>query len=123
MERRKYDRYRAKDGGLVFIRSEPAVIGKIVDISMGGIAFYYDGNVNQIIDEYEIFILFADDSFFMDIDRFRTVVDFEIVDDTEANYCPLRKRGVEFGKLNISQKDHLEYFLRFHTTTDNVGEF
>ena len=116
-ERRKHNRFNVKEGGLVFINSEPAIVGKIADISLVGMAFFYVQKEGQVCDEYELHILFAEDSFFLDIDKFRTILDFEIHNDTESSSYPTRRQSVEFCNLNVSQKYYLEYFIRFHTTT------
>jgi hypothetical protein len=80
-------------------------------------AFAYSENKAKVSDKYGMYILFAEDSFLMDIHQFKAIVNIGIYNAAEANSYKMRRQSLKFGNLNKSQKNHLEYFIRFYTTT------
>ena len=120
-DQRENERHFVELGAFAVFSDDNSVIpGQVVDISMGGIAFfYYDGEewTNELS---EIFKLFGED-FYMENVPLEIVSDFKIVDEDHPIYKAMghksggekiRRRGVKFGKLTDEQKEQLEKFIK-----------
>ena len=113
-DRRKHKRHRAQASAFVDIRIGRIKVGKIVDISRGGLAFRYVADRERLKEEF-------------DLDMYSRVNDFRV------EYVPVntiwdrgsppelsfttrtRLRGVQFGKLTQTQFSELERFLLLNT--------
>jgi hypothetical protein len=56
-------------------------------------------NEDQVCDEYEMYILFTEDSFFIDINQFKTIVDFEIPNEAQADSYKMRRKKRKIWKF------------------------
>ena len=132
-ERRQSARFLAKDRAFAVLRSQPTqlcrfselsmgeiaakllkykpnILGQIIDISEGGLAFTYFPNDEILNDNFEMDILFMDDRFFLYKVPYFTVQDIETEDGVPDGIMPIRRRSVKFGKLHHNQKSQLAYF-------------
>ena len=116
IERRKYKRYKAKDGAFAAISplfSEK--LGQIIDISMGGLAFkYITGNDNKDGEkkkEYEHSILLSSLDCYVEEIPFKTVEDREITNYPSFSSMKLRERRVKFNSLSSRQIFDLNSYL------------
>jgi hypothetical protein len=94
------------------------ILGKIVDISAGGLAFGYINGHGPFKSSSELDILFLDNGFFLQKVRFKTAWDFEIPNELPVSAETMRRSGVRFKKLKNNQKSMLKYFIENHA----VGE-
>ena len=119
-ELRKHERHFVELGAFaVFSDDDNVIPGQVVDISMGGIAFfYYDGD-EWSNESSDVFKLFGED-FYMENVPLELVSDFMIADENHPIYRAMghkaegkkiRRRGVKFGKLSNEQKEQLEKFI------------
>ncbi|MBC8316877.1 MAG: PilZ domain-containing protein [Desulfobulbaceae bacterium] len=127
-DQRKYDRHSIELGAFaVFSDDESLIPGRVIDISMGGIAFFYFDGEEWPNESSEIFKLFGED-FYMENVPLEIISD-TIIDDRnhpiyktmgEANTegRKIRRRGVKFGKLSKDQKEQLETFLKENDIVD-----
>jgi nitrogen-specific signal transduction histidine kinase/DNA-binding response OmpR family regulator len=99
LERRVDKRYGLKDGTFVLVDESLNTRGKIVDISLGGIAFHYKKNVFKTHGNSSISL--GNDREFIDSIPFVFIAD-------EKEKKVIRGR---FGELNISQKYALNSFI------------
>jgi hypothetical protein len=120
VKRRQFKRYMVKDNVFLVFRPDFDRLGKVKDISQGGVAFEYvlyresyDASKPDFA-EIDIFsngnlhlskafcrVVYDIPSYPEEFKGFRTFVDMEI-----------RRCGLEFRKLNTEQKEDLEFFLK-----------
>jgi hypothetical protein len=115
-ERRKYTRFRAKDGALIEFRSHRGKLGEIIDISKGGLAFRYIDIGDRPKGSFEVDILLKKTGF-----RLEKVPAKTISDHKTSKYFPYsstitRRQGVQFGELTRNQIAKLEHFIKNYTT-------
>jgi hypothetical protein len=110
-ERRKYNRFKARDDALVMIPtgSEPSY-GFLVDISTDGISFEYFPVDDLIGDAGKLNIILDESGRRFNNLRFKNISDIEI---SEPHYSPviMRRRGVQFVGLTTEQQSNLENFI------------
>lgn len=111
LERRQYNRFRARDDALVMIptTSEP-LYGFLMDISTGGISFEYIPVGDTSVDAPALDIILDGSGRRFNSLPFKNISDFEI---SEPYYSPviMRRRGVQFVGLSTEQQSKLEDFI------------
>ena len=112
-ERRKFRRLLPQEVTFATLRPHFTKLGKVKDISRGGLAFEYILNETQYTGSSEIDI-FSGDRFYLPRIPSKIVYDMEIAEE----YQGLLKRrcGLQFGNLTKKQAAKLEFFLQNHTT-------
>lgn len=118
---REYKRHFVELGAFAVFSDDNKVIpGQVIDISMGGISFFYYDGEEWTNKSSEIFKLFGED-FYMENVPLEIISDFKIVDEDHPIYKAMgitaegrkiRRRGVKFGKLTDEQKEQLEKFMK-----------
>ena len=98
----------------------PPIMGDIIDIGSGGLAFRYTAKGKQSIQSSELDILLTDGSFYLNKVPLKTVSDLEIEGDASVGYST-RRCCVQFESLTDDQKSNLRYFIRSYTTADPEG--
>ena len=108
-ERRKHKRFPVTDNAFAVLRFSPAStkIGRIIDISLGGMAFEYENSDEWGDTPKELSILFGDDDFYLEKIQFETISDTII----SFSFTETRRRGIKFGDLSASQKEQLNNFI------------
>jgi hypothetical protein len=119
VERRKHKRFQVPQGAFVTLGPRGRVLGKIVDISVSGVAFgYIDGKKpSKGVDELDI--LFMDSGFSLRKVQFETMWNSEVPNEVCYNPEPMRRSGVEFKELESNQASELKCFIENHNV-DNV---
>ncbi len=120
-ERRKYKRYRAKEGAFAAINPNNCHrIGQIIDISMGGLAFNYieDSDYDngkkqkyQFEKESEYSLLLSSFDYYVEDIPFKTVEDVEVDEHISFSSIKLRKRRIKFNGLTSKQTFDLNFYL------------
>lgn len=113
-ERRRYKRYKVQDGVIAFIGNPSNMMGSIIDVSKGGLAFRYIKNGKQPGESCELDILYTNELIYIDKMPFKAVSDMELKDNSSGLF-PTRRCGVQFGELTHEQELELERLLRCHT--------
>lgn len=120
-EQRKHRRFEVPTGSLVSFGFHCTVLGKITDISVGGLAFRYIGEAHPNRSFLDISL--TEHNFHLSSVRFRAVADF-VVDNQVVHTIPngnllpgrtLRRCGVKFQKLTRHQKAEIERFIQNYT--------
>jgi c-di-GMP-binding flagellar brake protein YcgR len=119
LEKRKYQRYPAREGAIVAFKPHARLLGQMIDISLGGLAFRYIESEEQPDQSVELIILVAHHSFRLDKVPFNTVCDHEIVDHIAFSSIKMRRRSVEFGNLSETQISAIINFIMNHTVTSS----
>ena len=112
-ERRKFRRRLPQELTFAILRPHFTKLGKVKDISRGGLAFEYILNGTQYTGSSGIDI-FSGDRFYLPRIPSKIVYDMEIVgqyQDVERWRC-----GLQFGDLTEDQAAKLDLFLQNHTT-------
>ena len=116
VERRKHQRFQVPSSAFTGLGPYFGKVGRILDLSMGGLAFRYIGfeepNGSIYID-----VFMNDLDFYLRSLPFKTISDFPVVTDGTTTIT-LRRRGVRFGKLTPQQRAALEDFIEEHA----IGE-
>ena len=123
VDRRKHKRLQAQEGAFVLLGPNSVILGHVVEISIGGLAFLYITGEKPPSGSSELEILLAeqledDNSFYFDKVPFKTISDFAIANELSLGSITIRRRGVQFGELTHNQTSALEYFIQNHT----IGE-
>ena len=120
-ERRKNLRFRVREGAFAVLRPDCNVVGEIIDISKGGLAFRYIAGEEQPGGSSGLDILFAGGSFRLPEVPFETVEDFEMPDEFSSPLTSTRRCGIRFGKLTHEQLSALKSFIGSHTKGEVVA--
>ena len=119
-ERRKYVRFLSQPNAYAALGASYTKIGKIRDISMGGVAFeYYIGS--KELDQYDstVTIFITVNNFYLEN------ISCQIISDQpksgmnkapvlNANYT-VKRCGLQFMNISEEQRQRVEYFLNHHT--------
>ncbi len=92
-------------------RSKPVKLGRINNISMGGLVFRYIDSQAQSDESLVLDILFAAYGFYLANVPFETITDIEIAEDVPVAAAIMRQLRVQFKKLTPNQKALLDYFV------------
>jgi hypothetical protein len=112
VERRKHRRFQTRDGALAALSFQFAVLGRIMDVSSGGLAFRYVASAVRSTESSKLNILLTDRSFCLDKVPFKSVWDLAIPGEFSSGSITLRQCGVKFGRLTHGQELGLGYFIR-----------
>jgi hypothetical protein len=117
-EKRRFERYMAQDLAFAVFRPRFTKLGKIKDISRGGLAFEYVTSEGRMEDSREIDIFISGARFHLTRVPAKAIYDTEIVNHgfTFAPFVEMRRCGVQFGELTEVQASQLDDFLKIHTT-------
>jgi len=115
-ERRKYTRFRAKDGALIELRSHRGRLGEIIDISKGGLAFRYIDIGDRPKGSIELDIFWKETGFRLEKVPAKTVSDLKTTKYFPYSSTKTRRQGVQFGELTRNQISKLDDFIKNYTT-------
>jgi c-di-GMP-binding flagellar brake protein YcgR len=94
-----------------------SIMGNIVDISLGGLAFRYIPSPKASNRSSHIDILLTDGSFCLNKVPVQTISDFETDAETSIG-LETRRCSVQFGDLTDNQKSDLRYFIQTYASAD-----
>ncbi|MGD8521041.1 MAG: hypothetical protein PVF56_07850 [Desulfobacterales bacterium] len=92
-------------------RSKPAKLGRIHNISMGGLMFRYVDSKVQSRESPVIDILLADCGYYLEGLRFRSISDLLLPNDFLGDFIQMGQLHVEFERLTPYQIAKLEYLI------------
>jgi hypothetical protein len=113
IERRKHKRYNVDNGALVLLGWYYEKVGRIIDISMGGLAFRFLPHGEEQ-DESDLAIVMSEANFYLDEVPARTVWELELADEIPVTRTH-KRRGVQFMGPTDSQKAQIEFFIKNYT--------
>ena len=123
ISRRKWKRFRMTSGATVLLHKPSLIgfgkpsyieLGPVIDISMGGLATKYFNSKKRQTDCLELSLSVANDGIKAEGLPFEIVADFKFADLPDGR--EVRKRCVEFGKLDSYKLFQLETFIKNYTT-------
>ena len=98
--------------------AKPAKLGKIDNISMGGLMFHHADNKEQLSQALVLDILLADCGFYLANIPFKTISDVVIPDEVSSDAIEIRQVRLQFQKLNTIQQARLKDFIMNHRTEE-----
>ncbi len=96
--------------------AKPAKLGKIDNISMGGLMFHHADSKAQLSHALVLDILLADCGFYLANIPFKTITDVVIPDEVSSDAIEIRQVRLQFQKLNAIQQARLKDFIMNHGT-------
>jgi hypothetical protein len=119
-ERRKYIRFIAQECAYAALGTQYNKIGKLQEISMGGLAFeYFDFANDSCSDNSWVAIFLSCNEFHLSKLSCRLICDREIdlISSDLFIKPPYRKSkcALQFTDITENQKERLEYFIKTHT--------
>lgn len=110
-EKRQHSRHIFKDIAYAIVNSDNTLVGHMIDISEGGIAFSYVGS--HLIEKNEITVdIFL---YYLDLHLEKIPVsinnNFYIQPDSPASRVPMMRCGASFSHLDAEQKKHLQCII------------
>ena len=112
-DRRRNVRYSAMDSAIVALKPHAEILGQMIDISLNGLSFRYIDTDKVKSPSSQLIILMPKQRFFLDRIPFRSVSDFELKSEFSFSTIPVRRRCVDFGKLDSHQQARLDDFILF----------
>jgi hypothetical protein len=112
-ERRKFERYRPKDGTMAVNHH---ALGPVVNISMGGLSFQYTGKDSFTPTSNILGIFLGSDDLLIDKINTRVVEDRLVSQGSAFLKASTRQCSIEFTTLTSSQRSNLENFINNKTT-------
>ena len=92
----------------------PARLGKIDNISMGGLMFHHVDSKTQLSEALVLDILLADCGFYLPNLAYKTITDAVIAEDVPDDPIEMRQVGLQFKTLNAIQQTKLHDFILSH---------
>ncbi len=114
-DRRRFPRYRVKDGALAFIGAVP---GAIVDISEGGMAVHYAVFGREPDRNLRLDIFLGSDDFLLKDIPASIVNDSTLDPDAPFRAVQVKRFSLRFGELSDQQKSSLRYFILHNTVSE-----
>ena len=100
--------------------AKPVKLGKIDNISMGGLMFHHVDSKTHLSKALVLDILLADCGFYLSNLAFKTITDGVVPDDISDNLLEMRQVRLQFQKLSADQLDKLKKFIFNHGA--KIGE-
>jgi hypothetical protein len=119
-ERRKFRRYQTYGDAFAVIESDIRKMGKIVDISLGGLAFQYIGNGKVPPSASYLDIFSSADRFHLGGIPFTTISDFAVKGQSSFAGIQMRRLGVRFVRLTNAQESSLGEFFRTEANLESA---
>ncbi|UCD86765.1 MAG: PilZ domain-containing protein [Desulfobacterales bacterium] len=115
VERREHERFETRDGAFILLGPDSTKLGRLIDISMGGLAFSHVARTRPPDELFELDLFLVEGDFYLDKVPYEIISDFKTYDNHFGSIT-MRRCGVQFGSLTQSQISELEYFIQNHTT-------
>lgn len=115
VERRKYNRFSAKDSVAAALRSHLSKkVGLVMNVSRGGLAFRYIDSAEKVSEPLELDIMLGDISISLKDVPVEFVTDGVMQDEYSFSLIPLRKCSVRFADMNEDTATRLDFLLQHH---------
>ena len=119
-ERRKHKRCRVRNESYAAVSPNSKKLGKILDISKGGLSFEYFANCeSEINDPYQTIYLSSNGCYVEDI-PFKVIEDSMVSSNQPFNSMEKRKQRVQFSNISNKQSFDLEFYIEKNTVNSSV---
>lgn len=117
-ERRRYRRFRAREGIFVESRANSPNLGKIIDISLGGLSFCWMCGIEKPFNSFEFDILLSGKGVYLSNLLSKTISACVATDNCGSLSIPSMRCSVQFEDLTPDRISKLEDFIKNYT----IGE-
>jgi hypothetical protein len=114
-ERRKFRRLQAKEDTFALLRGQVSKLGRVIDISNGGLAFRYVSIGEHLKSTFELDLVSPKDNLRLNGLPVKVVSNFETQSKTPSRQIRLRRVGVQFRELTQYQMSQLQHFMGNYT--------
>jgi hypothetical protein len=114
-ERRKFRRLKTAENTFALLRGQVSKLGRVIDISNGGLAFRYVSIGERLKGSFEVDLVSPRDDFRLKGFPVKVVSNFKRHSRTPSGRIRLRRVGVQFGELTHDQISQLQHFMRNNT--------
>jgi hypothetical protein len=114
VEQRKHKRFRVRGAAFIVLNPFDIGAGRLINISMAGLSFYYYTGQALPIEATELDIFPTDSLVRVSDVQCRSIWDLKTYENPPASFYT-RESGLLFGELTPIQKHQLEYFIENHT--------
>jgi hypothetical protein len=118
VERRKDVRFQTGKNTYAVLRARGSKLGRVIDISKGGLAFRYVSVGERLKGPLELDLLSHQYDYRIDKIPVKIISDLELANKKAFKSTTLKRVGVQFGKLTRAQKSKLEHFMRDHAVDE-----
>ncbi len=112
VDRRKDRRFQTEKNTYAVLRARGSKLGRVIDISRGGLAFRYVSVGQRLKGPLELDLLSHQYDYRIDKIPVKIITDLELANKKAFKSTTLKRVGVQFGKLTREQKSRLEHFIR-----------
>ena len=116
-EHRKHKRFQVPKGAFAGVGPYFNKVGRLRDISTGGLAFRHVGT-GDMPDKSYVDIFMTESDFYLSRLPIKIISDVEILDEIPTVSTTTRRCCAKFRKLTAYQSGRLKYFIENHT----IGE-
>jgi hypothetical protein len=114
-ERRKFRRLHAQENTFVLLRGQASKLGRVIDISDGGLAFRYISIGEQLKSVFELDLISHRGDLSLNGLPVKVVSNLERQSKTPSGRIRLRRVGVQFREPTRDQISQLQHFMRNST--------
>ena len=111
-EQRRYIRFLTKKNTFAALRSGFEKVGKVLDISINGLAFSYIIENAPLVKAFQVDIFQSENGFYLSNIPCRVIYDIPYSNPKYDLFIHPRRCGLGFGRLSKIQEDELLKFLR-----------
>jgi hypothetical protein len=115
VDRRKHKRFQTEKNTYALLRARGSKLGRVIDISKGGLAFRYVSVGQRLKGPLELDLLSHQYDYRIDKIPVKIITDLELANKKAFKSTTLKRVGVQFGKLTREQKSKLEHFIKDYT--------
>ena len=118
VDRRKDKRFQTEKNTYAVLRARGSKLGRVIDISKGGLAFRYVSVGQRLKGPLELDLLSHQYDYRIDRIPVKIITDLELANKKAFKSTTLKRVGVQFRKLTREQKSKLEHFIRDHAVDE-----
>ncbi len=123
-ERRRHERVTAPEGAYAVMMPGSNILGPVIDVSKGGLAFRYLSNTEaSAMDKSAVSILFNRKRFYLSMMPCDVVADVEADNDVPFSAVPVRRCSLRFRDASLFQDSQLQHFITHHTRSGDGTPF
>lgn len=111
----RIDRMNMGAIGMAVLKANPAKLGRIKNISMTGLSFYYVDSMVCSGQPCRLDILLAEKRFYLKNIKYSVISDIRCIDDRSCDAIPVGQLSVCFHNLNPRQHQQLRQFITAFT--------
>ena len=118
-ERRKHKRFRVPLNTYALLNDQVSKLGRVLDISKGGLAFRYISIGKELKEEFQLDLISAQVNPGLNGLPVKVVSEIEIASETPSRAVTLSRASVQFEELMDEQADWLERFIQACSQTED----